>query len=239
VCKQEAFGAFWCFLSPLHIHVGDQVKADERTKAFLDAYSSQKMRTDVCSTLTPLQWFQPNAIHLQADEAKIKEAKLKVDDLVRDINQTSEDAANTGKLDKEKYIIPPHLHDLQEADLPETQRGLVISEIAQFRERAAKREREKQKDSRDSAGPNVAGAPSGPKIREWGKPQNSQSTPAAPRAQQGFGKGAQSYQKPVNFVKGDDASRQTPANSNKTDEELEKERIEARRQDEENSFRDV
>ena len=53
-------------------------------------------------------------------------------DFVADINRISQDAANSGLIDKEKYVIPPHLHDLQEADLPETQRGLVISEIAQF-----------------------------------------------------------------------------------------------------------
>jgi RNA-binding protein 25 len=37
--------------------------------------------------------------------------------------------------------VSAHLHDLQEADLPENQRGLVISEIALFRERAQKRDK--------------------------------------------------------------------------------------------------
>jgi RNA-binding protein 25 len=184
----------------------------------------------------------------------MQQSKAKVDELVADINRVSQDAANSGLIDKEKYVIPPHLHDLQEADLPETQRGLVISEIAQFRERAAKREREKMRDVRESI-PSVIGAPSGPKVREWGKPQNQ------PRAQesqvssrggqagpQGYGKGAQGYSKPVGFVKAEnstssvgapDDERQLAGKAAKTDEELEAERKETRRRDEEVSFRDV
>lgn len=99
---------------------------------------------------------------LQADDEATRQAKSRVDGLLGHINKTSEDAASNGLLDKEKYIIPPHLHDLQEADLPETQRGLVMTEIAQFRERAAKREREKMRDVQ-SAVPVILGAPSGPK----------------------------------------------------------------------------
>ncbi|KAF8230034.1 hypothetical protein L208DRAFT_1283750 [Tricholoma matsutake] len=209
------------------------VKADEKTKAFLDAYKSQRMLTD-------------------ADETQMKQSKQKLDELVADINRMSQDAANNGLIDKEKYVIPPHLHDLHEADLPETQRGLVISEIAQFRERAAKREREKLRDVRDSIP--MAVAPSGPKAREWGKPQQQpaqqqqSAQPAVsssqPPKQQGFGKGAQGYTKPVGFVKaedgsvGDNGGRQASTKAAKTDEELEADRKESRRRDEEVSFRD-
>ncbi|KAF5382422.1 hypothetical protein D9615_002773 [Tricholomella constricta] len=208
------------------------VKADEKTRAFLDAYQSQRMVTS-------------------ADEAQTAQSKAKLDELVADINRMSQDAANSGLIDKEKYVIPPHLHDLQEADLPETQRGLVISEIAQFRERAAKREREKLRDVRESIPMSVA--PSGPKVREWGKPQGGQQgqgagTPGSsqPRKEQGYGKGAQGYSKPVGFVKAEDGGagaydgggRPAPGKQTKTDEELEEERKEARRRDEEISFRD-
>jgi RNA-binding protein 25 len=178
----------------------------------------------------------------QAEDAKSLESKLKLDGLVADINRVSQDAANNGLIDKEKYIIPPHLHDLQEADLPETQRGLVISEIAQFRERAAKREREKMRDVRESI-PSVMGAPSGPKAREWGKPQNRQTSPQA--SSKAFGKGPQGYNKPVGFVKADDgdAGRDSVSEERqlqpRTDEELEAEKKELRRQEEEISFKDV
>ncbi|RDB14876.1 hypothetical protein Hypma_016278 [Hypsizygus marmoreus] len=205
------------------------VKADEKTRAFLDAYASQRMVTN-------------------ADDAHMQQSKAKIDELVADINRMSQDAANNGLIDKEKYVIPPHLHDLQEADLPETQRGLVISEIAQFRERAAKREREKQRDARESIV--MPGAPSGPKVREWGKPQQQPLAQQAPSSsqpkQQGFGKGAQGYSKPVGFVKAEDGGagvydgggRQAAGKPTKTDEELEEERKEGRRRDEEVSFRD-
>lgn len=206
------------------------VKADEKTRAFLDAYQSQRMVTS-------------------ADDAQMAQSKSRLDELVADINRVSQDAANNGLIDKEKYVIPPHLHDLQEADLPETQRGLVISEIAQFRERAAKREREKLRDVRDSI-PSIA--PSGPKLREWGKPQGAQQSgqgaaaASQSRKEQGFGKGAQGYSKPVGFVKADEGGaggydgggRSAPGKQTKTDEELEEERKEARRRDEEVSFRD-
>ncbi|KAJ7599897.1 hypothetical protein C8J56DRAFT_909077 [Mycena floridula] len=198
------------------------VKPDEKTRAFLDAYSSQRISTD-------------------ADEVLSKASKTKVDALIKEINLKSQQAADSGLIDKEKYIIPPHLHDLQEADLPETQRGLVISEIAQFRERAAKREREKLKDvqmsiaseARRGSGANASGAsangaggaPAGPK-REWGKPK-----------QQALGKAEQGYSKPVDFVKATTQEKEKETKG-KTDEELEQDRKEARRRDEETSFRD-
>lgn len=158
-----------------------------------------------------------------------------------DIHRVSQEATNSGLLDKEKYVIPPHLHDLQEADLPETQRGLVISEIAQFRERAAKREREKMRDVRESI-PVLSNVPSGPKAREWGKPQGQSTSSPANSKHSGFGKGAQGYNKPVGFVKSEEdihAADEMQAAKGKTDEELETERKEARRREEELSFRDV
>ncbi|KAI0917614.1 hypothetical protein AcW1_007220 [Taiwanofungus camphoratus] len=203
------------------------VKADEKTKMFLDAYQAQKMITD-------------------ADEHQTRQSKAKVDELLADINKKSQEAASNGLIDKEKYVIPPHLHDLQEADLPETQRGLVMTEIAQFRERAAKREREKMRDVREAV-PAALAAPSGPKVREWGKPQlqgqQSGSPLDASKSSQGYGKGVQGYSKPVGFVKAEEGTRSPGPETRssvrgKTDEELEADRREARRRDEENSFRD-
>lgn len=209
------------------------------------------MKTDVRIILFSCFGCQSYQFPLQADDTQTQQSKAKVDELVADIIRMSQDAANSGLIDKEKYVIPPHLHDLQEADLPETQRGLVISEIAQFRERAAKREREKLRDVRESLPP-MPLAPSGPKAREWGKsqnPQQAQGSPPTPgRGQHGYGKGAQGYSKPVGFVKAEDSGtaagvldddRHLVGKISRTDEELETERKEARRRDEEVSFRDV
>ena len=170
----------------------------------------------------------------------MRQAKAKVDQLLADIHKTSQEAADQGLIDKEKYVIPPHLHDLQEADLPETQRGLVMTEIAQFRERAAKREREKLRDVQ-AAVPTILNMPSGPKQREWGKPGGA--GPGAPPAGR-----APSFGKNPSFVKAGEDRGRTPAGddregsvsrSAKTDEELEAERKEARKRDEENSYKDV
>ncbi|KAF8150367.1 hypothetical protein K438DRAFT_1910390 [Mycena galopus ATCC 62051] len=153
------------------------IKADEKTRAFLDAYASTR----------PL------------DPGAAQSSKAAIDAIVADINRP-----------EEKYVVPPHLHDLQEADLPETQRGLVISEIAQFRERAAKREREKMRELQAQI------------------PQPGSG---------GMGKGAQGYNKPVDFVRERERD-QEPKRRTQTDEELEADRKENRRRDEEVSFRD-
>ncbi|KAF7309542.1 hypothetical protein MIND_00325100 [Mycena indigotica] len=185
----------------------------KNSRAFLDAYASTR----------PL------------DPAAAQSSKSSIDAVVADITRQ---AAAGGE--KEKYVIPPHLHDLQEADLPETQRGLVISEIAQFRERAAKREREKLRELQQQTLSSIT--PSGPKMREWGRQkdealpqqQQQQQKSSAPSRDQGMGTGAQSYSKPVEFVR----QQETTKRATPTDEELEAERKEGRRRDEEASFRD-
>lgn len=199
------------------------------------------MRSPAPLKLSPLIF-----IIKQADEAAFLAAKAKIDNLVKSLAQAANQSSSA---DKERFIIPPHLHDLQENDLPEEQRGLVVSEIALFRERAAKREREKIKEDRERTlsafGQNFgtglgngppANAPSGPKDRFGRVP------PSGPgRQQQGFGSGAQGYNKPPDFVKSDDDRRmeESPADAMKSDLDLENERKDARKREEDLSFRDV
>ncbi len=214
------------------------MKPDEKTRLLLEGYKAHHISTDVSSIYF---WVVCVNGYFQADTTITQQAKGKIDELLADIHRVSQEATSNGLLDKEKYVIPPHLHDLQEADLPETQRGLVISEIAQFRERAAKREREKMRDVRDSI-PVLSNVPSGPKAREWGKSQGQPGSSPVSSKHPGFGKGAQGYNKPVGFVKSEEdshAADEAQAAKNKTDEELEAERKEARRMEEELSFRDV
>lgn len=91
--------------------------------------------------------------------------------------------------------MPPHLHDLQETDLPENQRSLVISEIDLFRKRAVTKN---SGDKTAGVGPVNAmgggstgmGTPSHPRERGWGQRQNSisapsPSTPTGPSAASG------------------------------------------------------
>lgn len=152
-----------------------------------------------------------------------------------------------------------HLRDLSEADLPENQRGLVISEIALFRERAAVKRAEASgggggfRGSETPAAPsrsagvggfsgvgNMASVPSGPKERAWGRNARRDSADQQPasdgKRQSSFGNGPQGYQQSPNFVKGEPA---VEADNDKSDEELERERIGARKREEDESFRDV
>lgn len=176
--------------------------------------------------------------HAQNDDIVLEKARAAVLALVEDITTLSLQASENGLIDKDKYVIPPHLHDLHEADLPETQRGLVISEIAQFRERAAKREREKLRETQMQHQQQQQ--------REWGRPSEQQQGGG------GYGNGAQGYQKPVAFTRAEDGGGATGALEvgnggpkkaikapTKSDIEMEEERKEARRREEETSFRDV
>ncbi len=103
----------------------------------------------------------------------LQTARIQVTKLINDINRIPPDAANNGLLDEERYMIPPHLHDLQEADPPETQCGL-ISEIAQFCKRAAKREREKLRVSMQLYQTSARKLPqAAPKSARGGRPQGT------------------------------------------------------------------
>jgi len=87
--------------------------------------------------------------------------------------------------------VSAHLHDLQEADLPENQRGLVISEIALFRERAQKRDKNGEPikiagvgpvNAANRNNPNTVQPPTGPS-RGWGaRAANAPTGPAASSA---------------------------------------------------------
>lgn len=147
-----------------------------------------------------------------------------------------------------------HLRDLSEADLPENQRGLVISEIALFRERAAVKRAEPvgglrgvppPEPSRSAGVGGFTGAggmatvPSGPKDRVWGRGrrESSDSHQTEKKQTTPLGSGPQGYQKSLDFVKGQSAVPEPQ--TDKTDEELERERIAARKREEDESYRDV
>lgn len=176
---------------------------------------------------------------VQADNAQAADAKTKIDQIVEDIKKKADEGTGSGS--KEKYVIPPHLHDLQEAELPEAQRGLVISEIALFRERAAKREREKLRDEQERGRALGISSPYGGK----GSPASGSNkapvnAPSGPKGR-GVGSGQQGYGKAPAFVQSQSQSqsRTSQAEAEKTDEQKEQDRKDARMRDENESFRDV
>jgi hypothetical protein len=97
------------------------------------------------------------------DPGAAQSSKAAINPLVMDINRVTADASSQ----KEKYVVQPHLHDLQEVNLHKMQHRLVISEIAQFPEHVTKRKWEKMRELQAQI-PTLGGVPSRPKMREGG-----------------------------------------------------------------------
>ncbi|SAM82750.1 related to SNU71-component of U1 snRNP required for mRNA splicing via spliceosome [Ustilago bromivora] len=97
------------------------VRADERTKRFLDQYQQTRVAS---------------ADH----KARESRALSAVKDIVRQMNDPNVEI----DLDPSKpgYVVPDHLKDLPPEELPEDQRATVLSEIQQFRQAAAARDAE-------------------------------------------------------------------------------------------------
>jgi hypothetical protein len=47
LCEQEIVGAYSPFLRNTSFDIAHQIKADEKTRMFLDAYQAQRMQTNV------------------------------------------------------------------------------------------------------------------------------------------------------------------------------------------------
>ena len=129
--------------------------------------------------------------YIQADDIQTETSRTLIHGLL--------DSARTGDLTRTLQSVEEannanaaplsaHLHDLQEADLPENQRGLVISEIALFRERAQKRDKNGEPikiagvgpvNAANKNNPSAAQPPTGPS-RGWGP--RAGVTPTGPAA---------------------------------------------------------
>ncbi|CAE6416572.1 unnamed protein product [Rhizoctonia solani] len=187
------------------------VKADQKTQGFLKTYEEQR---------------GPNP----DDEVAKLTSETLIGSLIAALTDPSALPQEQTPDKSNEVIIPPHLQDLQEQDLPEEQRGLVLSEISLFRERSARRDKPPQVVARQPQH-----QPSGNQ-RAWGQPQQEK--------EKGESHGLAS--KPIGFVQASkdkerEREKDEPVKASadeKTDEEREKERLEARRRDEDNSFRD-
>lgn len=165
-----------------------------------------------------------------------------------------------------EVIVPAHLQDLKEGDLPEDQRVVVLDQIAIFRENAARREREKKKLEEEKEMFNARNGGSGPSaygyhnrgnlarggdMRQWGG-QQSQSSPNQNSPQQNQnpnqhrqngagpsrgGRDPQGYSEPVPFVKAQ--AIEAKGESERTDEEEEEYRKMRRDRERDGVLRDV
>ncbi|KAG8771732.1 hypothetical protein FRC20_000748 [Serendipita sp. 405] len=197
------------------------VRADEKTGNYLKAYSSSRIKTD-------------------DDDLQTETARTIVGGLVEGL-RTGQPLPEFNQDGDQQNMVPSHLHDLEESELPENQRGLVISEIELFRKRAVKKG---GADKTAGVGPvNAAGGTTGvgaaaqSRERAWNQRQNGPNNPPhAPgtpshqrdRSESSASKGPdpQSYNRAPEFVKSElgrktdeDRDRDLRAKKNKADEQ--------------------
>lgn len=157
-------------------------------------------------------------------------------------------------------VVPAHLQDLKEGDLPEGQRVAVLDQIAVFREASARRDREKKRTEEEkerfkaAQGMDSSTADYGygngrglqaqiKKERAWGSPHTNQTqTPQhQPQQQQqqrnDRARNPQGYDEPVNFVKAQ--AVESKEQSERTDEEQEMMRQQRKIRDKENALKEV
>lgn len=201
------------------------VRADEKTKAFLDEFEQLNIRTDHDDELDD---------HARKRIQTIVQA---MKDPNADLNSIIPAAAAPNVSDSAKDngpMVPDHLKDLDAEELPEDQRGVVLDQIASFRVQALKKEEErKRKDEMlnsraGSSGSHNQGRPDqgGNQMRQWGG--RNEQPGARP-----IGDGPQGYNQPVGFVKAQTVEGKQE--DERTDEEIEQKRIQdqKRRIDEE------
>ncbi|WVW80454.1 hypothetical protein I302_102436 [Kwoniella bestiolae CBS 10118] len=108
------------------------VKADQKTQEFLEEFESTLGRSD----------------NDEEADAATRKSIAHIVALLTDPNAQHPDApakqGGGGGDSPLQVIVPEHLQDLKEGDLPENQRVAVLDQIAIFRVAAAKREKEKK-----------------------------------------------------------------------------------------------
>lgn len=184
----------------------------------------------------------------KGDEAADAACRQSIAGIVARLTNTQPGAGavgRSGRLSPINVVVPAHLQDLKEGDLPETQRVAVLDQIAIFRENAARRERDKKHldDERDRA---KSGAlkTSGPVGYGYGTRAFPKATEAPrsenrARATNGASKVAdpQSYAEPVDFVR--PVTVEGKGSSERTDEEEEAVRQQRRERDRALALREV
>lgn len=218
------------------------VKADEKTRSFLAEYEKSSMRMESDDQVdTAARERVSNIVRALNDPTA---------DLVAIIGQSAAPDVENPKNLSDPYEVPEHLRDLDEQELPENQRAVVMDSIAMFRDRNAMREAEKRKQeeqreaarmahlqqSRSAAGPSQqAPSPSTsqpPGMRQWGSRQEPDRDAVRP-----IGDGPQAYNKPVGFAKAQ--TLEGKGEGERTDEEEEELRQQTRRKRLDQELRDV
>lgn len=156
------------------------VRADEKTRNFLDKYEQERVQTD-------------------SDESMEQAARASVESILAQMADPAN--AQTAEV-KPSYDVPSHLKDLPPEELPEEHRGSVLSEIDKFRQASAAREEEKKRMERIQKMERMRPAPGG------GGEQAGYANGRGESSSMGGPQDRQSYLRPVNFVGGSSSSSQ-------------------------------
>ncbi|EPQ25915.1 uncharacterized protein PFL1_06589 [Pseudozyma flocculosa PF-1] len=152
------------------------VKADEKTKKFLEQYEQTRIATD-------------------SDEKDEVDAGSAVEKLIKQM-ATEAAAGGDNTESRPAYEVPAHLKDLPPEELPEEHRGSVLSEIEQFRQAAAAREEATRRREVELEQQRAA-----ERARRAGQQQQQQQQQGhQPGHANGRSQDPQSYQRPVGFV---------------------------------------
>jgi hypothetical protein len=122
----------------------------------------------------------------------------------------------------EAYLVPAHLRDLKDEELPEENREVVLDQIALFRQQAVQRELEKKRNEEEAERRRLAAQAEQARLRAAGGASSS-------RQQESFSDTPQTYNRPVGFVAASSSS--SAGLPERTDEEEELIRVERRRRD--------
>jgi len=218
------------------------VKADQKTAAFLQEFEETLGRSDVCPQ--PVRSMTDN---IQSDESADAACRKAIDNIVARLNDShqrfDDRPSNSGRLSPIQVIVPAHLQDLKEGDLPEAQRVAVLDQIAIFRENAARREREKKASSEDRE--RYKSMPSSHVEYGYGSRAFAKQAVESPKHTdhrtsknaRDNGKDPQGYSSPVSFVRPETAEGK--GESERTDEEDEAVRQQRRERERALALRDV
>ncbi|KAL7423581.1 hypothetical protein Q5752_001161 [Cryptotrichosporon argae] len=219
------------------------VKADEKTSQFLKEFEDTVGRTDTDEDADAAT--RRAIAHIVA---------LLTDPSAQPEQQRPQDAGRDGGNSPIRVVVPAHLQDLKEGDLPENQRVAVLDEIAVFRVQAAQREKEKKKRDDDAerqraielargVGPAAPGYGYGTRAfnqggqqqphRQWGAPGPKPDSPAGQAQNR---RDPQGYAEPVAFVRPETVAGK--GESERTDEEDEEMRRAARLRERDLALRD-
>lgn len=214
------------------------VKADQTTTAFLQEFEDTIGRSEVSSN---------SGCHLptKGDEAADAACRQAIAGVVARLTNAPGPLKDwTGRRSPINVVVPAHLQDLKEGDLPETQRVAVLDQIAIFRENAARRERDKRHLDEERERFKPGAKPTGPigygyGTRAFPKAAETQRTENKSRPTNGSQKAAdpQGYSEPVAFVRPETVEGK--GSSERTDEEEEEVRQRRRERDNAMALREV